>query len=489
MKLIERSKNLYSNVNIEVVRLILNSAWFHYTLLIIIIESISLMAFFPAIMSGDSVVQWNQILNHSFSDYHPAFHTILMWMITRIWRSPASIAFVQILFFSIISGWGFSILQKDLSIPSKIVWVLCCLYSISLVNVLYVITIWKDIPYSISILAVTLMMLKITLSRGKWLEKYWLWIGVFVVFITFFRHNGIVTSLGVFLILSFAYKKYIKFISAAFLVFTISGLIIRGPLFSALHVTGLSSRDHYRTIFALSNVVHLVAAHVVDGTELTVFENLFIRKLHPQNDWGKFYLCFVVTSMYEPNNINWEPIFDSPSTLLKIAYSLTLRNPKTTLKNFLCRTDFIWNIPQGKDISYTLLSPIWPGANPQYSYIYTDSRLISPAQNPVIPRIGFAISEFFASTAVGTAKILIWRSALYLYSGLLSFGIFLLKYRKTEFLIVPIPILLHTLGVFIAAPSPDFRYQYPVFLVFWYLLGFLFIVNNKENQKFVEMTD
>ena len=61
-----------------------------YALPCIAIWSVYLIAFYPGIMSMDSLNQWDQITNfakadYGFTDAHPVGHTLFLWLITSIW--------------------------------------------------------------------------------------------------------------------------------------------------------------------------------------------------------------------------------------------------------------------------------------------------------------------------------------------------------------------------------------------------------------------
>jgi hypothetical protein len=242
--------------------------WLRYSLVFFSTTFIYWMAFFPAVMSYDSVAQWNQILSEKFTDYHPAIHTITMWLITRIWQSPAIITFTQISFFSIASGWGFSILQEDLKIPPKITMTLCALYAISPVNGIWVVTLWKDIPYSIAILTLTLMLMKMLITQGQWLEKNWGGLAIAALPVTFFRHNGLVVSFGLLVLLLLTYRKQYKYILAILLSLLLAWFVVKGSIYSFFEVAGIDNNDPTRVRYAMAPVASLVAAHVVNGTLL-----------------------------------------------------------------------------------------------------------------------------------------------------------------------------------------------------------------------------
>ncbi|MBQ7825575.1 MAG: hypothetical protein IJ337_04395, partial [Clostridia bacterium] len=55
-----------------------------------------LIAYWPGGFSSDNNYQWRQIIGTAaFSDWHPALHTILLWLITRISSSLSLVVAVQ----------------------------------------------------------------------------------------------------------------------------------------------------------------------------------------------------------------------------------------------------------------------------------------------------------------------------------------------------------------------------------------------------------
>jgi hypothetical protein len=70
-------------------------------------------------MISDSFDQWNQMVTGAVNNHHPAFHTFYMWLITRIYYSPATIAIFQIILFSLVISYGLGILvNKESAINS-----------------------------------------------------------------------------------------------------------------------------------------------------------------------------------------------------------------------------------------------------------------------------------------------------------------------------------------------------------------------------------
>jgi hypothetical protein len=76
-----------------------------YALPCAIVWSIYLLAYWPGLMSYDSLQQWEQMTTGQLDNWHPAFHTMSNWLITRLWLSPAAVALTQIATLSLLVGW------------------------------------------------------------------------------------------------------------------------------------------------------------------------------------------------------------------------------------------------------------------------------------------------------------------------------------------------------------------------------------------------
>jgi uncharacterized membrane protein YjfL (UPF0719 family) len=64
-------------------------AWLWYSVPCVVIWTVYLLAFWPGLMSPDSLEQWRHIVQGQFNNDHPAFHTLTTWLITRVWIVPA----------------------------------------------------------------------------------------------------------------------------------------------------------------------------------------------------------------------------------------------------------------------------------------------------------------------------------------------------------------------------------------------------------------
>jgi hypothetical protein len=149
-------------------------------------------------MSADSMVQWGQVLTGIFVDHHPAFHTFLIWLLTRIYPSPAIIAIAQIITLAFVAGLWFALFES-LDIRRWVIWLIAFIFAIIPVNGTMVNTLWKDIPYSIAVLGLTLIILRIVYTKGTWIVSITAQIilGVTAALVMLFRHDGLILGISV----------------------------------------------------------------------------------------------------------------------------------------------------------------------------------------------------------------------------------------------------------------------------------------------------
>jgi len=213
--------------------------WFWFALPSLIIWLFYLLSFWPGSLSPDSLDQWEEVIGIKahFRDWNPAFHTMTIWLITRIKLSPASVAIVQILALGSTVGWALSIFQRY-GFSKPVLWFTSLLFALLPVNGFMVITLWKDILYSIVLLILAMYVFQIVMENGLWLikRKNLLFLGGVLALVSLYRHNGIIPAALTGLLLLCCYLKYWKGIIFASMLALLIHIGVRGPLYNALEV-------------------------------------------------------------------------------------------------------------------------------------------------------------------------------------------------------------------------------------------------------------
>lgn len=442
--------------------------WAKYALPCFVVWLMYWLSFFPGLMSPDSLDSWRQIVGvQHLNDDHPVFHTLLLWLVTRIWFSPAVFTLIQLGVMSGLIGWGLTHFAR-LGVPRFVLWGICGLFALSPVMGTMTITLWKDIPYGMSVLWLTFLLVKIIVSRGEWLRSSrWnmVLLGVALTCIALFRHNGIFVSLGTIAIIGVVYRQYWReMLITCCMVVGIYG-VMKGPVYQALGVKGISN-------FLLYHVpVHQVAAAIAAGTPLTDQEKLVLDKLFPIDKWGSAYYCAAPHSIIFSKEFNPDLLeFDDEyrSAFRRVWFSLILRNPMAVVRHQLCAGSLVWLVPQ-------------------LTYLYTVPREISRNE------LGLSTQSQWPSMQRWLTKILdwserpdviwiLWRPALYLYA-LLGLTVFV-AYRRQEprWLLFAVPALLQSVSLLLVSVGQDFRYQYSVYLIGVMSLGLLSLALGQKKQ-------
>jgi hypothetical protein len=417
------------------------------------------LAFFPGVMTYDSVNQWDQLTTLKITNLHPAFHTILEWLLTRIWYSPAIISLFQVLLASLVIGYGLNTILKVSRLPKYILVPLVLLISANPIVGVMDVTLWKDILYSFAILLLTIYLFKIISSDGKWLLKpfHFILLGSTLATIWLTRFNGIPIVVGSLLIAGIEYKKYFMPLVYATLITIAIILFVLGPLYTWFKV-------NRELVFNFGIAfIHPVVPYVnnpADLASLTDGEKQYLNQISPLNKpWS--YSCYDATVFYY-QNASFLPVIQDPITIVKIYTRLAIRDPKITLNHFICLSSFVWQINQPKNVYLeTILFDNYNlDQNPSWE-IYKDQ----VSQNSLMPEVRRFIKRIVDAEWNRDIYKLLWRPASYMYLFLASLVYFVLRTGRKKWLLLSIPLLAQTVGMMFTAQVQALRYQYPVYII------------------------
>ena len=433
-------------------------AWLLYTLPMIAVWGFFLLTFFPGMMSTDSNNQWSQMVTGVYNDTHPVFHTLLIWLLTRIWFSPAIVAIFQILTLSLTVSWGISILDGQ-GIPRWAAWTLAAIFAIFPINGDMVIILWKDIPYATSLLLLSLMILKIVFSQGEWLSQKtaWIWLGLVSLCVAGFRQNGIPISLLTIPILVLVYKKWWKPLFSAFLLFLGLWLVYKGPVMNFLNVN--------QSVGSIERIlVHHIAAHISSGEPLSSEQQAVADEIISTGKW-EYNCCTLVTTMDSPGYSDAKNSRIS-TDIRRLFFELLVSNPGVEIRHQICVSSLIWKVPNTCPVRgfYPLKSLIW---------IYQQDSLV--AQNSKLPYLVKPISNFLLLFPEHRFFNLAITPSVYFYFCL--FCTFFYVFRRNSILpgLFLLPSGIQSIVLILVNISSAFRYQYGVMLVGMFSLGLLIL--------------
>jgi hypothetical protein len=462
--------------------------WIYYASLLLLIWTIYLLAFWPGLMSSDSFDQWSQLLNLKLNDWHPAFHTLTNWVVTRIYLSPATVALFQIIFLAILTGYILYAFEK-MGVSKIITWSICSFFAIIPTNGLMVITLWKDIPYSISILLLTFLMYKIVASNGKWFDSKIniILLSITLVLVSLYRHNGFPVVFGSILLLGFVYSRNIKNLCAVVISSALIIFIIKGPIYQLIKVAPSPEAQ------SMLILLFPIGEHLVENTPLDTNEKHILSNLRPiQDDWT--YSCYRIDSVLFGGPFNVDNFYKNYKAIPNIILDLSKKNPLATLRHFYCTSSYIWRITYPQNSHFINTAPIYPSKGMIYDITRGSiSDLIMSKRNSVdntkyliftskTPVLSAVLRYFYNKTLLPYLYWFFWRPAFHLYLFILCLLIFSIRINNYKYLLVGCPILFQSLTLFFINISHEFRFQYSVFLAST-LLSILFLMIPTKNDS------
>ena len=390
-----------------------------------IIIGIEWIQCFPANLSTDSYVQLQQIYSNNYSDVHPAAQTLFCKLLMCIYNSPATVIFFQILFLSIITGYGFQYfynrgISKKILIPILLLW--SSLGPVRIITCYF----WKDVFYTIGILALTIVFIITIEKKEKTNVKTLILGGIALAVIALFRHNGMlvfVCLLPIFICWTIKFHKqsFIIPIGISIGIIAITKMFIYGYF-------GVMPNDN-GTKYALPAKA-IVSVVYYDGN-YTDEELEKIEQLMPKEYIKKYYDSEIGEGML------WRTV----DTANVPTFSKTLNGKEKLIIEL-----FFELLPKNMGI---MIKDMWDSTSLMLRFQYDDKKLFAN-QELVNSSIG-------KNVPYGS---FLEHNMTYLFVLLICI-VMLIKHERKYEIIAFAPMLLNVLSVVISNISYEARYAYP----------------------------
>lgn len=438
---------------------------FLYALPCVAVWAAYLLVFFPGLMSMDSLVQWQQMQTMHLSDSHPVFHTLLNWTLTRLWESPAAIALAQIFALSLVFGAAMAQLER-LGVPVWVRVLLTAFVCLLPTNGMMVLNLWKDVPYSISLLWLTVLCLKVFQSDGAWLSerRHQAVLGISLLFVILLRHNGILPATATLLGIGIVYREQWRraLIIGAVCMLTI--VTVKGPVYESLQV---QPGERWQ---ALSLPVHQIGAMVRAGVAVQPEDRELLASLLPMEEWGRSYWPYMVDTLVHHPHFQKQILNEKSGEFVRLWVRLVAEHPHVAFVDGARLTSLVWSVPQPAD-----------------GYTYTTQRGIDANKmglrlaHPLPPERENAVRLLVAWTEEPARVWWMWRPALYLYA-LCALAVVAAIRLGREALLVTVPILANAAGLLVTLPAQDVRYLYGALLIAPVIAGLAFAKEDRVGR-------
>lgn len=255
--------------------------------------SVWLVAFWPGVMSVDSLKVWRaaRIPGYFLND-HPFLNVLLYRYLMHIWDHPAVVPIAQIILVSLLGAHiFFSLFQKGIRIPILLPFYLLFICSVPVG--LYNIVLWKDVPFALLVTFWAYMLSDmfyqkrnrtLSISRQGWIALFLLYISLALV-----RHNGVLYLLVVPLLMAVTGIISIKQVAIAVVI--IAGIMIAGLLTLRFKTSALERHFVLEKASGLFNQIRQGSANkMVTDAALKYFFILNINQKNAKWDLWHSYL-------------------------------------------------------------------------------------------------------------------------------------------------------------------------------------------------------
>jgi len=426
------------------------------------------LLYYPGIIGSVNILAVDDLLQGHPSDWHPLSYTLLTAFSIMYLASASSLLLLQIFSLALVFGGVFTFFEQRGIARSRLIG-LSLLIALLPSNFLSVITLTNDIPFSIALLALTYLAVRIVLSSGEWLRgnRNVLLLAAAATLTILFRYNGLPAVALFFICLLLIFPRFWRRSAMALLLTAAAWLLVSGPLSSALNVSA-ESEGHLDNI-----LLHHISAHVSEGTPLTEEESAYLNSLLPLENWQ--YSCCSNTAMWQNDNFDREAFHTSSAYNRQLALSLFARNPALEVKHMLCAGSLVWD-PAGTcevqhpEIEFLRGDFFWTGSYfPQYQ------------EKSFLPALVAPLSTFLLKLeASPLISSLLWRPAWYLYLAILSIITLCVRFKDASWLLGLAPLLGNSAFLLLFNRVQNFRYQYCAVLIGMMLLALVFYHPEKK---------
>ncbi len=423
--------------------------WLLFALPMVIVWCAGLLAFWPGLLSPDSLAHLKQASSGQINNWHSVLYTLMVMLLTRIVDTPAMIAFFQILLLAGTNAWGLKICSR-FGTPRWVLWLVALLMAVSLPNILTVNTIWRDIPYSTSVLGLSICCLVIIQTKGEWLShrKNVLILGLMGACVVLFRRNGFPVVGLTLAVLAVVYRKRWVSLLVGAVVVMVCWLTLTIPVYQWLHVDTAANKLN-------SLILHHLGAHIQAGSGLTHEDELFILELMEPDGWDE-YQCFSVNNLYFDSGFEQEYMAENAGYARGLWLRLTLQNPQVTINHLACAGSMLWSITT--DV-YLYASELADGG-------WIRDNDLGYVQDSRWPQLSVFLTDHFQSMKLNSLSYIItWKPVIYLLLMLVCGLVLVMRRQDWKYMLFLLPGLTHTAVLFAVSVAQDFRFQYPVYVV------------------------
>ena len=426
-----------------------------YAIPMLVIFVFMLLVFYPGIMSPDAMVQWNQVQTGQIDNWHPAYVTIGILLLSKIWNSPTLYIILQIIIIAFVFSYMLTRLEKYYKLRRSYLFLVSCIFAITPLNFNLSVNMLKDTLYAFWIVLFIAFIIDI-INDKEWIKnwKHAIAFTITVLLIVLYRHNGIIVSVLGMLTIGIVYWKE-KMFKISFASFIIVYILMTTLGFKILNIEEANYANKYAPI------THFFGRLLINEKEFTEDEMNILKEYVDveslKQNFSQYNMDYSIQAQ------NTEALKNDAKPYIKLCISKMLQYPQELIKQYIKLTSFFYS-PWTTNGSY--VAGMFTESE---LYIYEDTypELKESSKFPAIIEKVKNITRTYQSVRL---EVLTMRPAIYMYSSIIAIIILVLIKRNKKLILLILPSIYNTISLIPSMPVPSTRYVYITFLTFWILV-------------------
>lgn len=421
---------------------------------------------YPGIMTSDSIDQLIQARDFEFTNFHPAFHSLYLWVLTPFWDSPGSVALVQALALAGLLSYA-AYRLVTLGVP---MWLAVGMaWAISLVPAVgpTTVTIWKDVPFAFAMLWAFIEVLAMARDPdGFWTSRWGpLRLGAALALVWLFRHNGSLTVVPFVVALGVANRHRLRRVGVVVGVVAASVFVVVAIGYRVLPVQTESIEP------AAVFISDVAASYHHEPSNFSQADLQVLEAIAPLEVWDSRYDCLDSSPLVFDSTFDRSAIFDHPGDFRELVAKTVLRDPDTVAGHRWCAASYLL-VPQQPSGAY-FQRPPWAVPENEFGF----------RRDPISDRAASITNEIYiwAENNVWLA----WRPALVIWAGALVYLGIALRRPLRRLLWGGGLILAHIFNVAATTPGQEFRFAFPIYLMVLVSLPLAWLVARPQESLLV----
>lgn len=406
-----------------------------------VIFGCALAACWPGGVSYDASNQWRQAHCGEFNNWHPVFHTLLIWLVTRVRDSYPFAVCVQIAAFSAAMAYLTATLHRR-GVPAWLALAAHALVCASPPVRNTLMYLGKDSAMTTAVLVLTAQTVNLLHTRGAWLKRPLnaVCFGLALATATLLRHNAILWTLPLLLCALLCFSPGRRGAALAAGVAVLALVLVRGPLYGALDVVYPDNTTE-ESVGIPMTILWDIRAQAPEALDEET--TAFLASLAADGEWESLYQLHRYNSIkftYDRELIASRSVTD----ILSMAGRAALAKPRLAFETVNGVTGLVWDVT-GENRGYETVSN--SGDLPQALY-----------GRATLNRLGqAALAVIDAPLAWAPVRWLTENIGVQLLVMLLV-ALWALRRRGVDVLALALPVVCYDLGTMLLLCGDDARF-------------------------------